>query len=291
MKVSIIANPVAGGGRPYRAIQRYLKQWNHPDWEVDFQTTKSRNHAGLLARELLESPPDLLMVCGGDGTLNEVVSQIPDASFPIAVVPAGTANVVARELGLPLNPQKALQIGLKLKTRKADLGILGPGSKRRFLFVTGIGFDAYVASKVSDDLKSKLGIAAYAYAIVRCLQSYSFPEFQVKAGDKTYTATSCLVKNARRYGGEMLFCPDANMYDGLLDILVLQGRRRLALAKFLLKARLQRPETHEWTYRFQTDALRIEGPADVCVQADGELVSGLPLDISLAPSAFPLVIP
>jgi diacylglycerol kinase (ATP) len=291
MKLSIIANPVAGGGRAYRMILHYFKQWDRSDWEVDFLTTRSRNHAGQLARELLCSPPDLLVVCGGDGTLNEVASQIPEAPFPVAIVPAGTANVVARELRVPLDPVRALQVGLTRALRRVDLGTLGPGSKRRFLFVAGIGFDAYVASSVRPDLKSMIGIGAYAYAIVRCLQNYTFPEFQVIAGDRTYTATSCLACNARSYGGELLFCPDANMYDGLLDILVLEGHRRLDLARFLLKARLHKPETREWIHRFRAESIRIEGPPAVCVQADGEIIDGLPLEITLAHSAFPLVVP
>jgi diacylglycerol kinase (ATP) len=291
MKISVIANPIAGGGRAYGIIRRYFNQWDHPDWEVDFLTTRSRNHAGQLASELLCSPPDLLVVCGGDGTLNEVASQIPDAPFPVAIVPAGTANVVARELRVPLDPVQALRVGLKRVFRRVDLGILGPGSKRRFLFVTGIGFDAYVASSVKPNLKSMIGIGAYAYAIIRCLQTYTFPEFQVIAQGRTYSATSCLVCNARGYGGELLFCPDADMCDGLLDILVLEGRGRLALARFLLKAWLQRPETREWIHRFRVESIRIEGPAGVCAQADGEIIDSLPLEIALARSAFPLVVP
>jgi diacylglycerol kinase (ATP) len=289
MKLSIIANPVAGRGRAYKSIQRFLNNWEHPEWEVDLRTTRSRNHAGQLARELLSSPPDLLFICGGDGTINEVASQIPDPPFPIAILPAGTANVIARELRLPLDPVRALPIGLKGAQRKIDLGVLGPGPRRRFLFVCGIGFDAYVVSQVNEKLKSMVGIAAYATAVVRCLQSYSFPEFQVIAEGRTYTATSCLAANGRRYGGGLLFCPDADMCDGLFDMLVIQGRRRLALAWFLLKARLQMPEKKEWIHRFRTDALRIEGPLGVCVQADGELVGGLPLEVNLARSAFPLV--
>ena len=291
MKLSIIANPVAGRGRAYKSIRRYIDQWEYPGWEVDLQTTRSRDHAGQLARELLSSPPDLLVICGGDGTINEVASQISDPPFPIAIIPAGTANVIARELGLPLNPVRALKIGLKRVRRNIDLGILGPGSRRRFLFVAGIGFDAYVVSQVNEKLKSKVGIAAYAVAIVRCLLTYSFPEFNVIAEGGSYTATSCLAANGRRYGGGLLFCPDADMCDGSFDILVMQGRRRYALAWFLLKAWLQIPGKNEWVHRFRAHALRIEGPSDVCVQADGELVGGLPLEINLARSTFPLVVP
>ena len=291
MKLSIIANPIAGGGRAYGQIQNYVRQWPHPEWEVEILPTRERNHAGLLAQELVRRPPDLLAICGGDGTVNEIATYVPQPPFPVALLPAGTANVLARELGLPLNPVKALKIALKRATRRIDLGNLGPESRRRFLFVAGIGFDAYVVSKVRAGLKSKLGMAAYAIAILECLRSYSFPEFQVVVDNRTFVATSCLACNSKKYGGGLLFLPDSDMSDGLLDILVLEGKRRVGLARFLFQAFLQRPERGDWIHRLRASSLRIDGPKTVLIQADGELAGGLPADITLTNSAFPLVIP
>jgi len=189
-------------------------------------------------------------------------------------------------LGLPLNPVAALQIAMTRVTRRVDLGVLGPGATRRFLFVAGMGFDAYVASSVHPALKKKLGMAAYLIAIVNCLRNYSFPEFQVAAGGRAFIATSCLACNAKSYGGGMVFCPDARMDDGLLDVLILQGARRLELARFLFFARLKKAGACEWVHR-----LRIEGPAAVLVQADGEIAGRLAVDISIDRACFPLVVP
>lgn len=291
MKLTIIANPIAGRGRAYRSLQNYVRGWPHKDWAVEVLPTRGPDDAGLLARGLLGHPPDLLAVCGGDGTMNEIATAVPAPPFPVALLPAGTANVLARELGLPLNPVRALRIALGGNTRKIDLGSLGPGSRRRFLFVAGIGFDAYAVFRARPGLKSKLGIAAYVVAISECLQKYSFPEFHVSAGGRTFTATSCLACNSRKYGGGLLFCPDADMHDGQLDLLILEGRRRLALAVFLLQAWLQRPRQGDWIHRLRSDSLCVEGAEGVFVQVDGELAGGLPLDISLTPSAFPLIIP
>jgi diacylglycerol kinase (ATP) len=291
MKLTIIANPIAGRGRAYRSLQKYVREWPHKDWAVEVLPTRGPNHAGLLARDLVAHPPDLLAVCGGDGTMNEIATAVPEPPFPVSLLPAGTANVLARELGLPLDPIRALQIALRGKARKMDLGSLGPGSRRRFLFVAGIGFDAYAVFRARPGLKSKLGIVAYVVAILECLQKYSFPEFHISTRGRTFTATSCLACNSRRYGGGLLFCPDADMWDGQFDLLILEGRRRLALAAFLLLAWLQRPMKSDWIHRLRTDALRIEAAEGVYVQVDGELAGSLPLDISLTPSAFPLIIP
>jgi diacylglycerol kinase (ATP) len=292
MKLSIIVNPVSGNGRAYKALQHYLDHWNHPEWQAELLTTKSRNHAGLLAMEMLSNPPDLLAVCGGDGTINEVASHVPAPPFPVAILPAGTANVMARELGLPLHPIRALPLALNRSVRRIDLGTLDSGKRRRFLFVTGIGFDAYVVSRIRPQLKANVGMAAFASAIVDCLKSYSFPEFQITTQDnRTFTATSCLAANARSYGGGLLFTPDADTRDGMLDLLILQGRRRLKLARFLFCAWLGKPETGDWIHRLRAREFRIDGPADAFVQADGELAGCLPLEVGLAPSSFPLVVP
>ena len=262
MKLSIIANPAAGGGRPYRALRHYISRWNHADWEVEILTTQSPDHAGVLARELIRQPPDLLAICGGDGTVNEVASCIPAPPFPIAIIPAGTANVLARELGLPLDPVKAINVALERKVRRVDLGELGPDARRKFLFVAGIGFDAYAVFRVWPKLKKTLGIAAYVAASADCLLNYSFPEFRVTADGENFRATSCLVCNAKSYGGGLTFCPNADMADGLLDLLILQGRRRLALAWFLLLAWFGKPETGDWIHRLRAKTVRIEGPGE-----------------------------
>jgi diacylglycerol kinase (ATP) len=291
MKIVIIANPVSGGGRSYRRIRDYVRSFKHPEWDVEIVDTHSPEHAGMLAQESMQNPPDLLGICGGDGTINEVASRVPRPACPVALIPAGTANVVARELGIPLSPVRALQVALKMRAvRRVDLGSLNGGS-RRFLFVAGIGFDAYVVANVRPNLKKKLGMIAYATAIVSCLRNYSFPAFEVIVEDKTFAATSCLVCNAKSYGGGLLFCPDADMSDGMLDVLILKGNRRVALAAFLLQAWCGKPTNLDWICRLRARSLRIEGGTGALVQADGELAGSPPIKISLTDAVFPLVIP
>ncbi len=291
MKIVIIANPRAGGGRAFRSVERHVGRWRHPEWDVRILATRHRGHAGELALQLLDAPPDLLAVCGGDGTVNEVASSIPSPPFPVAVLPAGTANVIARELGLPLDPVRALEIGLKRSVRRVDLGELGTVPRRRFVFVAGIGFDAFVAASVRPALKDRLGMGAYALAILQCLRSYPFPGFEVAAGGRTFAATSCIVANARKYGGGLLFCPRADMQDGLLDILVLEECGRIRLARFLIEAWLGRPASPSWVHRLQSREVSVRGGGDIPVQADGEPAGPLPVDIGLMPSTFPLVVP
>ena len=291
MRLAIIANPVAGRGRAFRALLSYLRDCKPQGWDIENHETRSMHHAGLLARGFLHDPPDLVAVCGGDGTINEVASEIPEPPFPVAIIPGGTANVLAKELGLPLDPIKALQVALRRSVRRVDLGKLGPGARRRFLFVAGIGFDAYVASTVKPGFKAKFGIAAYAARAVRSLIDYHFPEFQVAVAGRVYTATSCLACNAERYGGGMLFAPGANMNDGVFDVVILQSCRRGELAWFLFQAWCRRALKREWVHRLRAQSLTIEGPSEVLVQTDGELAGTIPVTLTLSPSVFPLVVP
>jgi diacylglycerol kinase (ATP) len=288
-RLVIIANPVAGRGRAYKAIQKHIQHWNNPDWNVELFPTQRSGHAAQLAEGLMKAPPDLVAVCGGDGTLNEVASIISSHPFPIAVLPAGTANVVARELGIPLNPVKALQIALKKRVKNIDIGEINGGA-RRFIFVAGIGFDAFAVARVNLRLKAKIGMSAYAAAIIDCLAHYSFPEFNVAVENRIYKATSCLACNFRSYGGGLLFCPEADMSDGLLDVLVIEGKQRLALAWFLISAWFQKPMTGRWIHRLKASSIKIEGDSSVLVQSDGELIGSLPLEITLKNKAFPLIV-
>jgi YegS/Rv2252/BmrU family lipid kinase len=291
MHLAIIANPIAGGGRLYRKILRYIDRWDHPNWTVELLPTQHANHAGVLALQLMERPPDLLAVFGGDGTINEVATSLPNPPFPIAVLPGGTANVLARELGLPLDPIPSLKVALNMNVLRADLGELEGECRRRFTFVAGIGFDAYAVYKARPSLKAKIGMAAYGVAIIECLRNYSFPEFQVVLNGRSLAATSCLVCNAKSYGGGMVFCPDANMADGFLDVLIIEGVHRAGLARFLLSAWCGIQEKPSWVHRMRTKELSIEGPSSVMVETDGELAGTLPVRIHLSPNSFPLVVP
>ena len=135
MKITIIANPVAGRGRAYKVIHRLFRRWPDREWACELVWTRCPEHAGVLAMEQLSNPPDVLAVCGGDGTLQEVISRVPDPPFPVALLPAGTSNVLARDLGLPLNPLRALEVALKRVVRRVDLGSVNAGATHSFLLM------------------------------------------------------------------------------------------------------------------------------------------------------------
>ncbi len=290
MKLAIIANPVSGGGRAFKRLERYIQSWPHEEWKVELHPTRCAEHAGVLAHDLIEDPPDLLAVCGGDGTLHEVASSVPRPPFPVALLPAGTANVMAREVGIPLNPIAALEIALRRVVRHVDIGLLLGRSSRHFLLMTGVGLDAYVVSKMRP-ARQRLGLASFYLATLRAVATYSFAEFRVRIQEETEAATSCVIANAKTYGGGLILTPDATMNDGLLDILLVQSGDRSETIRFLLSAWLGKPRHSPYIQWRRAPAVRIEGPRGIWVQADGELVGTLPMDVTLSPQTFPLVVP
>jgi YegS/Rv2252/BmrU family lipid kinase len=291
VKLAIIANPVSGRGRPFKKISRLVKRWPYQDWTVDLHETRCPEHAGEIAHELLSAPPDMLAVSGGDGTVHEVVTRVPRPPFPVALLPSGTGNVLAHELGLPLDPVKSLDIALKGKVRYVDLGILKARQSHHFLLMTGVGIDAHVVSKIRPALKMRIGIAAFYIQTIRTLLSYGFPKFEVHLPQETLGATSCVISNSRAYGGGLVLTPDADMCDGILDILVLQEGSKLDYCRFMLSAWLGKPRQQPCIQMRRAPELRVEGPRGPWVQADGELIGTLPLGISVAPAVFPLVVP
>lgn len=291
MKLVIIANPVSGRGRSYRRLQRLIERWPYGDWQVELVPTQGPEHAAGIARDLRAAGPDMLAVCGGDGTLSEVATGLPDPPFPVLLLPGGTANVMARELGLPLDPVAALTAGLHGSVRRVDLGILTAGRSSRFLLFVGAGFDAFVNGRVRPGLKARIGIAAYYLETLRALAAYDFPEFEVRAGGETFRASSCLISSASRYGGGLVLIPEAHMADGRLDLLAIRTRRKSDYFRLLAAARFGRVPSFPWIARRRVSAVEISGGRGIPVQADGETAGTLPVSVGLAPASFPLVVP
>jgi diacylglycerol kinase family enzyme len=216
---------------------------------------------------------------------------VPDPPFPVAVIPAGTANVLAKELGLPADPVEALRKALVGRTRRVDMGILKGRFERRFLLMAGVGFDAYIVSKVRPALKARIGEAAYLIEVMRRIAGYSYSRFQVITESGSFSATSCIVANTRGYGGGLVFSPDAALSDGLFDLLILEGSSWLGYARFLRSAQRGKPRDFPWVRRCRCRTVRMEGPRGIWVQTDGDLVGTLPVDITIVPSSYPLVVP
>src|SRR5262245_7233245 len=226
--ITIIINPISGGAGPSAARARAeLAQRVVADHGVDAQVvlTERSGHARDLARHAAERGDRAVVAWGGDGTINEVASALAFSPVPLAIVPAGSGNGLARELGISSRPAQALATAMAGRTRVIDLGNIGD---HLFVNMAGVGVDAHVASCFNAPTNRRRGFLGYAGITARTLASYVPKQYRVTSCGATVTVRALLVTiaNSAQFGTGARIGPGALVDDGLLDLVVLQETSR-----------------------------------------------------------------
>ena len=229
--VSIIINPIAGGANAADArvrAEQSAATLTACGESGDIFVTERKDHARELAKSAIGRRSRLVVAWGGDGTVNEIASALLGTQTPLAIVPSGSGNGLARELGISKRPEKALADALNATAaRTIDVGELGG---RLFVSVAGIGFDAHVAACFDRDLSGRRGFTGYARITARELLSYAPSAYRV-TGDAERTphrAMLITLANSTQFGNGAKIAPDAKVDDGLLDLVVFEERSRIA---------------------------------------------------------------
>jgi YegS/Rv2252/BmrU family lipid kinase len=228
--VAVIINPISGGHRPGQAEARAHVATEavrkHGDDPQVF-LTEHAGHAKQLANRAAGDGARLVIAWGGDGTINEVCSSLVFSEVPFAIIPAGSGNGLARELGVSLDPHKAIAAALKAEARAMDVGEI---EGRYFVNLTGIGFDAYVAARFNAPDNPRRGLAGYAAIAARAVFSYVPRRYRITINDGTVERTAVLVcvANSPQFGNGARIAPAAKLDDGLLDLVTIEERSRLS---------------------------------------------------------------
>lgn len=282
----MIGNPNSGraGSRDY--LERCAKILRSGGLEVDVLNTECPDHATELASST-EAP--LVIAAGGDGTINEVINGL-DKEATLGILPLGTANVLARELGLPLNVQGACERILRGERARIDLGVAtnGEGVERRFACMAGIGFDAHVVRAVTPRLKRYLRGLAFALMAFKVLAEEDFPWIHVIHGDTTHVTRFAIVANAHHYGGVLQAASDPDLLaSGELEV-ILVGRVSVLLRPDIFASVLARRPLDRSMRYFRARELRAceTEEAEVPVQLDGEVWESLPMSFRIEPQAL-----
>ena len=242
------------------------------------------------ARALVQSTDlgTLLVAVGGDGTLRNLATATLDTPRPLGLLPRGTANVVARELGIPFAPKKAADLLLDGAPRRLDLGRLGDGA---FLAMVGVGLDGRIVEGVGP---GRFKMARMAWSTVRTLISPKLRPLRITAdGAEVPEAMSAFVCNTRNYGGYFALCPEARADDGRLEIFGLKSSGFGGLLRALLAASRGRhvaPSLGHYAAGTTIEIAATDG-SQVPVQADGDFVGHTPVQIKLQAGAFQLIAP
>jgi diacylglycerol kinase family enzyme len=297
----LIVNPLAGGGRLMPQLDEARGVFRNAGIETEVQKTTGPGEATVLARRAVEQSRHLVIVCGGDGTVNEAVNGLACSQVPLAVLPAGTANVLAKELSLPWSLPRAAERLARAQYVRIALGLAIPepssGPARYFLSVAGAGPDGALVAAVRPEIKLRAGILAYWQEGFRQLRRYDFPVFHVTTrdatGDRSIDATLVIVGRTKHYGGPFEITTEADLLRPEFELALVTTRsawRYVAYLPLIWAKQLRRARYVQFckTTSLQCDTI---GSSTVLLQVDGEPAGRLPAEFRIVPDALTLAMP
>ncbi len=296
VRACVIFNPAAKGQK----AERFRRCLDVIAAEATLHQTTAPRDARRLATKAVAEGFDTIIAAGGDGTLNEVLNGIGDAPDGFArvrlgVLPLGTANVFARELRIPLQPEPAWAALRRDQEQRVDLAFVEsgePGRQQRTYFaqLAGAGLDSRAIELVNWPLKKKIGPLAYVFAGLRAMNG-KHSKIVVSDGIRTLTGQLVLVGNGRLYGGKFQVFPGADLADGKLDVCVFPKVNWPTLGRcgFTLLLRGKLPEAK--VVRLRASSFTVIGERSTRFEVDGELGGKLPARFGLQPAALRVLVP
>ncbi len=297
MRAQLIHNPSAGMHNTRIQIDRAMAVLREHGWTVDLVETARQDDARSFARSAAERRLDAVIAVGGDGTLNEVANGVVDSETAVGVLPLGTANVWAREMGLPLGDMAgAARLLADSTVRMIDVGqVRGPGLESRvFLIACGIGLDAAITQEVEPQREIKRRLGALFFWLVGIRQAWTYRGkpiiFKFEERRVRRRVILALAANTQLYGGIVRIAPQALVDDGVINLVVFKGTgvwtTALHLVRVFFGSHLRDPqvEVHRIT------CVWIEGK-NIPVHVDAEPVGFTPVEISVRPRALNVLVP
>jgi diacylglycerol kinase (ATP) len=297
MPICVIFNPTARGGK----ARRFRAQLDALGTDAVFKPTTGPGAATDFARAAVEEGFDTIVAAGGDGTVNEVLNGLASAQnglkrVRLGIIPLGTINVFAKELGLPTSLRTAWQVVLGGHETVVDLPYCehavagGTPQRRYFAQLAGAGLDARAIELVSWSLKKKVGPLAYIVAGFRAFAE-SQPQITISDGAQSLTGELVLLGNGRFYGGRVPVFHRADLRDGLLDARVFPRVSWGALIRWGWTFLARRPNTGAATPYLQAERLTMTSTARVPLEVEGDFAGELPVTVGVLPRALRVIVP
>lgn len=251
--------------------------------------------AGAIAREHIARGAELVVVAGGDGAINEAAEGMIHSSVPLAILPGGTANVLASEIKLGSDIERAAHRLAECRPQRISVGRLvcdGGRVDRHFLLMAGVGLDAGIVYRVSGPLKARTGKFAY-WVAGWSLLGRRLPEFQVEVDGAEHRCSFALLSKVRNYGGDFQIAREATLLDDRFEVVLFEGRSTIPYAKYFAGMALGRLAGMSGVTMLRAGSVKLACPEDraVHVQIDGEYAGRLPAEINIVPDALTLMMP
>lgn len=282
----VILNPAARGARNRRLRQQVEKLARRA---AIVCATSGAGEAEALARNAVAEGYEKIVAAGGDGTINEIVNGIAGHNVTLGLLPLGTMNVFATELGLPANNlERCWNIIVQNRTQRVDL----PRANRKyFVQLAGVGLDAQAVKETSRAFKRNFGPVSYLISAVQ-IASRTPPVLRIESDDAASAEGSfVLVGNGRLYGGRFPFFKQAMMNDGLLDVIVFKRLGYVDIIRYLQNVvftpQISSPEVDY----FQTKHLQVSSEENVPVEIDGELTGHCPVEFRIRAGGLRVLTP
>jgi len=309
-RAALIYNPASGQDSPRRkaVIEGALSVLRRAGVEANALETNAPGSAGKLALEAVCNGCDTIIACGGDGTVHEIMQCLVGTQVALGVVPLGTANALAADLGLGTSPLRAVEILLTAEPVQVSVGQIlfrdksGAEDSRYFTVAAGVGADALCISMLDAGLKRRFGYALYMVQMLKVWATHSFPLFEAaiveSAGSKPRVEhiSQLLAVRIRDFGGVLHnLAPGATLRRDNLRLVAFKTRSRLSYFRFLLAVIFGRQSFSREIELI--DAVSVECRAAdgnsprVFAEADGEILGHLPVQIRIVPQAVTLLIP
>lgn len=309
-RVAVIYNPASGQSSNRRAgeMRRVLEILSETGMEVHSMETDGPGGAARRADDAIQLGCDAVLACGGDGTVHEVLQRVAGSGTALGVIPMGTANALAQDLGLGRSPVGALKKLLNAAPTQIPVGLVhymdssGQRQCRYFTVAAGVGADALLMLRLDAGLKRRLGYILYLLEATRIWVTNPFPLFRValresgRAGERVEDVSQILAVRVRSFGGALgQLAPGAALQNGTLRLLAFKTRSRFRYLRFLLAVLVGRQTFSEKIELL--DLVSVEcharngSPAPVYVEADGEVLGTLPASMAIAPETLCLLVP
>jgi YegS/Rv2252/BmrU family lipid kinase len=286
--LTLLVNPSSAGGKSLKLLPRVEAALDARRAVFRVERTRSLDHGAELALRAVEQG-EIPVVVSGDGLLGAVGGAMAGAEAPLGLIPAGRGNDLARALGIPDEPEAAVEVVLGGASRRIDVG---EANGKRFLGIASVGFDSE-CNRLANETHWLRGNLVYAYSMPRTLIGWRTARFTLAVGEerKRISGYFVAVANNSVYGGGMYIAPNAEIDDGEFDVVSIGegGKLRFLLGlKDVLKGKhLDKDEVDV----FRTPRLRIEASRPFPVYADGDHLTDLPVSLRVLPRSLSILVP
>ncbi len=270
-----------------------LREAGHDTWLVP---TQGPGTAGAIARRSIADGAELILAAGGDGTINEIAEGVAFSDVPLGILPAGTANVLANELGLGSSVERAAATLGECLPVRVSMGRLecvnGSERTRLFLLMAGIGLDAKIVYNLSLPLKARFGKLAYWVGGFSLL-GRDLDDFEVLVEGRRVNCAFALISKVRNYGGDLEIAQNVSLLDNRFEVVLFEGRNSFRFLTYLARVAVRKLAGVPGISVIRTSGVCMPGTTDrrVYIQVDGEYAGHLPASVEIVPDALTLLVP